>query len=230
MTIRLYDLAGADERCRFSPFCWRTRLALAHKGLEVETIPWRFTDKAKLPETSNGRVPVIVDGDRVVHDSWAIAEYLEDQYPDSPSLFPAGAGRPVALFLNTWADTVLNPAVAKLVVSDITDCLHAEDLPYFRSSREKRFGMPLEQVTADRDAALPGFRKLLEPLRQPLRRVPFLGGEAPAYADMIVFGAFQWARVVSPFELLAADDPVAAWRERMLDLHGGLARAVPGRG
>ncbi|NYZ15063.1 glutathione S-transferase family protein [Azospirillum sp. RWY-5-1] len=230
MTIRLYDLAGADERCRFSPFCWRTRLALAHKGLEVETIPWRFTDKAKLPEPSNGRVPVIVDGDRVVHDSWAIAEYLEDQYPDSPSLFPAGAGRPVALFLNTWADTVLNPAVAKLVVSDITDRLHAADLTYFRMSREKRFGMPLEQVTAERDAALPGFRKLLEPLRQPLRRVPFLGGEAPAYADMIVFGAFQWARVVSPFELLAADDPVAAWRERMLDLHGGLARAVPGRG
>lgn len=230
MPIRLYDLAGADERCRFSPFCWRARLALAHKGLEVETIPWRFSDKAKLPELSNGRVPVIVDGDRVVHDSWAIAEYLEDRHPDRPSLFPAGAGRPVTLFLNTWTDTVLNPAVATLVVSDIPGCLHADDLPYFRSSREKRFGMTLEQVTAEREAALPGFRKLLEPLRQPLRRAPFLGGEAPAYADMIVFGSFQWARVVSAFELLAADDPVAAWRERMLDLHGGLARAVPGRG
>lgn len=230
MTIRLYDLAGADEHCRFSPFCWRTRLALAHKGLEVEAVPWRFNEKGKLPERSNGRVPVIVDGDRVVHDSWAIAEYLEDRYPDRPALFPAGAGRPVALFLNTWADTVLNPAVARMVVSDIPDRLHPDDLTYFRTSREQRFGMPLEQVTADRDSALPAFRKLLEPLRQPLRHVPFLGGEAPAYADMIVFGSFQWARVVSAFQLLAEDDPVAAWRERMLDLYGGLARAVAGRG
>jgi len=34
MTIVLHDLTGADDR-RFSPNCWRTRMALAHKGLEV---------------------------------------------------------------------------------------------------------------------------------------------------------------------------------------------------
>jgi hypothetical protein len=37
MARTLYDLAGADPDLRFSPYCWRTRLALAHKGLEVET-------------------------------------------------------------------------------------------------------------------------------------------------------------------------------------------------
>ena len=41
MTFRLYDLAGADPDRRFSPYCWRTRLALAHKELPVETVPWR---------------------------------------------------------------------------------------------------------------------------------------------------------------------------------------------
>jgi glutathione S-transferase len=45
MSMILYDLAGADPDLRFSPFCWRTRFALAHKGLPVETIPWRFTEK-----------------------------------------------------------------------------------------------------------------------------------------------------------------------------------------
>jgi hypothetical protein len=30
-----------------------------------------------------------------------------------------------------------------------------------------------------------------------------LGGDAPNYADYIVFGPFQWARVVGPFKLLA---------------------------
>ena len=48
MTIQLYDLAGADENLRFSPFCWRARMALAHKGLAYETIPWRYSDKAKI--------------------------------------------------------------------------------------------------------------------------------------------------------------------------------------
>ena len=38
MGRKLYDLVGEDPACRFSPFCWRSRLALAHKGLDVETI------------------------------------------------------------------------------------------------------------------------------------------------------------------------------------------------
>ena len=43
--IRMYDLAGADPARRFSPYCWRIRMALAHKNLSVETIPWRYCDK-----------------------------------------------------------------------------------------------------------------------------------------------------------------------------------------
>ena len=61
--------------------CGALGLALAPKGLAVETVPWRFTEKDKLPQPNRGRVPVIVDGDRVVHDSSAIAEYLETHKP-----------------------------------------------------------------------------------------------------------------------------------------------------
>ena len=68
MAITMYDLAGTEADRRFSPFCWRTRMALAHKGLEVETVPWRFTEKDKLPAPNEGRVPVIVDGGKTVHD------------------------------------------------------------------------------------------------------------------------------------------------------------------
>ena len=38
------------------------------------------------------------------------------------------------------------------------------------------------------------------------------------------------ARAISDFELLAADDPVAAWRGRLLDRFGGLARNSPAYG
>ena len=71
---------------------------------------------------------------------------------------------------------------------------------------------------------MPAFRASLDPLRRTVERQPFVSGEAPAYADYTVFGAFQWARSMSDFALLAPDDPIHAWRERMLDLYGGLVR------
>jgi glutathione S-transferase len=230
MAITLYDLAGVEADRRFSPFCWRTRMALAHKGLEVETVPWRFTEKDMLPQPNGGRVPVIVDGGQVVHDSSTIAEYLENRYPDRPTLFPSEAGQALTRFIQNWTETVLQPGLIGFVVLDIHRHIGPEDQAYFRRSREERFGRTLEEVVRDRDARLPAFRESLTPLRRTVERQDFLSGTAPAYADYIVFGAFQWARAVSDYNLLAADDSVAAWRGRMLDLFGGLARKSPAYG
>src|SRR5580658_5771045 len=110
MAITLYDLAGADENRRFSPYCWRTKMALAHKGLDVATIQWRFTDKTVIAPLGSERVPVIIDNGRPVNDSWTIVNYLEDSYPERPSLFGGTGGRASARFINAWADNVLNPA------------------------------------------------------------------------------------------------------------------------
>ena len=52
--LRMYDLAAAEPERRFSPYCWRSRLALAHKDLPVETIPWRFTEKEVLSPSRVG--------------------------------------------------------------------------------------------------------------------------------------------------------------------------------
>lgn len=230
MTITLYDLAGAEPNRRFSPFCWRARMALAHKGLAVETVPWGFTEKDRLPEPNAGRVPVIVDGGTVVHDSTAIADYLEEHYADRPTLFGGETGRALARFVQNWTETVLQAGIIPLVVLDIHRHSRPQDQNYFRRSREERFGKILEEVVRDREARLPAFRVSLDPLRRTVERQDFISGNAPAYADYIVFGAFQWARAISDFELLAADDPVRARRGRMLDLYGGLARRTPAYG
>jgi glutathione S-transferase len=223
----LYDLAGAEPERRFSPYCWRTRMALAHKGLPVRTVPWRFTDKDVIAFTGQGRVPVLVDGETAVHDSWTIALYLEEHYPDRPSLFHGSDAMAVTRFVNSWADRVLVPMVATLILVDIHDHLHDKDRAYFRASREKAFGKPLEEVMAERDARVVSFRQTLEPLRATLRAQPFIAGDAPAYADYIPFGVLQWARAISPFPLLDAGDPVFAWRDRLLDAFDGLARTAP---
>ena len=230
MAITMYDLCGAEADRRFSPFCWRAKMALAHKGLAVETVPWRFTEKDKLPKPNDGRVPVIVDVGRVVHDSSAIADYLEQQYPDRPPLFSGESGRGLTRFVQNWTETVLQVGLIRLVLLDIYRHIGPADQAYFRKSREERFGMTMEEFVGDRDARLPAFRASLDPLRRTVERQDFVSGNAPAYADYIVFGAFQWARAISDYELLAEGDPVRAWRGRMLDLFGGLAGRAPAYG
>ncbi|HTZ77515.1 MAG TPA: glutathione S-transferase family protein [Stellaceae bacterium] len=224
MTITLFDLAGAEPDRRFSPYCWRTRLALAHKRLPVETLPWRFTEKERIAPSGQGRVPVIIDADKWIADSWAIANYLEDTYPDRASLFGGEGGRALARFFNSWVDAVLQPIAVRLVVLDIWQHVDERDKAYFRKSREERFGMPLEQVQADRDQRVKELWQALTPARMTLERQKFLGGDTPLYPDYILAGMFLWTRGVSEFPLLESGDPIAAWRERMLDLYGGLAR------
>jgi glutathione S-transferase len=228
MTLKLFELVGTDVGRPFSPFCWRTRMALAHKGLSAESIPWCFTEKDAIAPHKSEKVPVLLDGENSVADSWAIANYLEDRYPDRPSLFGGPGGRAMGRMINWWGDIAVVGGMFPLIVADIPPHLKPVDAAYFRRSREARFGKPLEEVVAGRDKAVEGFRRALDPMRLTLKTQPFLGGDAPNYADYIVFGAFQWARVVSPFKLLAAEDPLHAWREKLLDAFDGLARKSPG--
>lgn len=228
MTLRLFELVGTDASRPFSPFCWRTRLALAHKGLSAESIPWRFTEKQAIAPMGAEKVPVLLDGDKSIVDSWVIANYLEDAYPDRPSLFGGEGGRAMGRMINWWGDIAIIGGIFPHIIAEIPGHLAPVDAAYFRKTREARFGKPLEDVMAGRDGTVAGFRKSLEPLRQTLKAQAFLGGEAPNYADYIVFGGFQWARVISPFRLLEADDPVYAWREKLLDAFDCLARKSPG--
>jgi hypothetical protein len=188
VTIKLFDLAGAEPDRRFSPYCWRTKLALAHKGLTVEMIPWRLSETHAVEMSGQRRVPVLLDGDKVVSDSWTIAEYLEDTYQHRPFLFGSAEARASTRFINSWADTVVNGALVRLLLTDIYAHLHEKDRRYFRESREKRFGMPLEEVSADRDTRVVGSVKVwnrLEPSSRLSPTLPEAGRSMPttSYSD-----------------------------------------------
>jgi len=228
MGITLYELAGAEEDRRFSPYCWRIVLALKHKGLDFEGVAWRFTDKNTIAFAGTDKVPVLVDGDAAIHDSPTIAAYLEKTYPNRPSLFGGPEAQALSRFTVDWTDLVLQPALFRLIVADIPPLLEPMDAEYFRRTREARVGMKLEEFCADKEPKLDALRQVLAPLRRTLTNQPFLSGAVPAWADYTVFGAFQWARCVSPLKLLTEDDAVYQWRERMLDLHDGLARKAKG--
>jgi glutathione S-transferase len=90
--LRLY-------RAPFSTNVERVALALAYKGLEVESVVISYEDRSPVIEVSGqGLVPVLVDGDEVIPDSVRILRHLEAKWPDPP-LFPREATRRAELDL-----------------------------------------------------------------------------------------------------------------------------------
>ena len=223
MSLTLFELRARDGQ-RYSQFSWRATMALAHKGLKAGHKPVRVSDKAALTFSSQDKVPILVDGEDVIADSWRIAEHLESRYPQSPSLFGGDTGHALARFINAWVDRTLIGRLVPLIAADTVPMLDEADALHLRNQFERFFGKPLEDLAAARDKEVVAFRKLLDPARAVMRAQPFLSGANPAYADYILFSLFQWARIVSTFEVLEPKDALAAWRERMLDLFGGLAR------
>ncbi len=228
MPIKLYDLAGAEDDRRFSPYCWRITLALKHKGLDFVSVPWRFTEKDSIAFAGTDKVPVLVDGEVSIHDSPAIAAYLEKAYPDRPSLFGGAEAQALSRFYVDWTDLVLQAGLFRLIVADIPPLLAPIDADYFRQSREARVGSTLEEFCADREPKLAALRQSLGPLRRTLAQQRYLAGGGPAWADYTVFGAFQWARCVSPLKLLDEDDPIHRWRADMLGLFDNFAANAKG--
>ncbi len=223
----LYDLVNARGG-HFSPNSWRTRLALLHKGLPFEVKDVRFGEIAGIrPDGDKLTIPTVGHADRLVTDSWAIAQYLDATFPDSPRLIPAGAEGQVLKFFQYWVQTTIHGGIARLILKDLHDSLAVSDQAYFRASREKMYKTTLEELQAGREERVDAFRKSLQPLRLALAEGPFVCGQQPGYADYLAFGGFMWARVSSPFALLAEDDVVHAWRERCLDLYGGAGRREP---
>jgi glutathione S-transferase len=228
MALVLYELGGRDD-ARYSLFSWRTRLALAHKGLSAELRPVQISDKAAIAFSGQTKVPILVDGDRVVFDSWTIAEHLEDHHGGA-SLFGGAVGRGLARTLNAWVDRQIVAAAAPVIAPDVVEIVDDADAAHIRAAMETGFRTTLEALRAARDERLTEFRRRLDPARQALKVQPFLSGAAPAYADYVLFSVFQWGRIAATVALLdPADAPMVAWQTRLLDLFDGAARSAPAR-
>ena len=226
MTRLLYALCGADAECRFSPHVWKVVMALSHKGLDFEEVPTPFTTIKSRESGFSPTVPLLNDGGHLVRDSFDIALYLEDKYSGGPSLFKGEGGKTLSRSIEGYTQFVIQSALAKIIVKDIHDLLAPVDQAYFRPSREARHGRTLEEVEATSEVEIAAFPAKLDPIRHVLKFQPWLGGEGPLFADYILFGALQWARVVSPKPILRDDDPVRDWFERCLDLYDGRGRAT----
>lgn len=223
--IQLWELRGKGDR-RYSLFSWRTRMALRHKGLEFQSTPVAMSDKDAIAFSGGKTVPVIKDGETVVRDSWRIAEYLEDKYPERPSLFGGAVGRGVTQTFNTWVDRAIVPAMMPVIVADVHERVDPADEQYFRRQFEGFLKSTLEEARSRAPQAQERLKHVLAPLEAALKRQPFVCGAGPAYADYILFSVVQWARAMSPRVIFDTSDALYSWRERILDLYDAFARNI----
>lgn len=227
MAIQLYDLAGKDPDIMFSPFCWRVRMALLHKGLDFELIPWRFAEKETIAESGHSAVPVIKDGDKWIGDSWEIIKYLDTQYPDLPTLLSGSEGRAHAQLVLELCGSLVFPAVIPIAVYQAYKILDEASQPYFRESREAMFGTSLEQLNANPQAGKAGLVQALNPFDALLQTSNFIGGDQPTYADYALFGILKWADIVSSYRPIDDTSFVGRWFVRLENMYDGHAKNVP---
>jgi len=103
-----------------SPFCRKVRLSLAEKRIEVKLTDERYWEKDAdfLRRNPAGKVPVLRMGQRLMSDSAAICEYLEEVHP-SPPLLPKGPeARLEVRRLVGWFDGKFNDEVTSKLVGE----------------------------------------------------------------------------------------------------------------
>lgn len=222
----LYELCGADRELLFSPYCWRVRLALAHKGLDFHSRPIRFGEKAAIEFSGQKLVPVLVDDGQSVHDSIVIFSYLDARYPQRP-LLGDGAAAERARLVERLSFHALRMPLLKILLLRAYQACAEEDRDYFRSSREQAFGMPLEEM-ADPQGGEQQLRQALAPLEAWLGDKPYLEGDEAGACDYLVAGMLLWAWClgVQPW---AEESAVGAWFTRIRQAyerdHGPIKRA-----
>ena len=159
------------HRIPFSTNVERVSLALAHKALEVEWVDVDPTDRSELVRLSGQElVPVLEHDGRVLADSPAILEYLEERYPEPPLLPRNPAKRAEVRVFCDWFNRVWKRPPNLYVVE--------EEKPEPDQER-------LAELGGGISASLPLFEDLLEGR-------DFLWGEL-SLADLTAFPFLKYA-------------------------------------
>ena len=90
-------------------------------------------------------------------ESWEIAEYLDDQYPERPLLFSGDSMKVLTKFLDSWVWAAAIRPWFYCYILDYHDQALPQDQPYVRESRQTLSlgGRRLEEVQAGREERLP---------------------------------------------------------------------------
>lgn len=185
-------------RAPYSTNVERVALALAHKGLDVESIVISYDDRTEVEQVSGqGLVPVIDDEGEIVIDSTRILGYLDERYPE-PAIFPAEPGRRAEMdvFID-WFNEIWKGAPNTIELE---------------LSSEEPDQEVIESEGRRMQTALGLFERMLDGRE-------YLMGDEVSAADFAVFPFVKYARLRDP-----ADDELF---HRILELHQRLGSEHP---
>jgi len=115
-----------------SPFCRKVRLTLAEKKIEIELVEERYWEQGQefLRRNPAGKVPVLRHDGRILSESQAICEYLEETVP-TPALMPREPGaRYEVRRLCAWFDDKFHADVtSKLLYERVNKKLMGQGYP-----------------------------------------------------------------------------------------------------
>ena len=225
----LYELDAINKQY-FSPYTWRIIMSLHHKGLYLDTkrVQVKFSDKSLISHKGFKTVPVLEDGDIWTGESLKIAKYLEEAYPDKPSLFGGKEQMELTSIINNILDPKILSILARIIVADVYKVLQPDDKNYFRETREKMLNKKIEDIDIESKKYITFLQKELNPFRRIIKDNNYFTGDKPMYCDYLLFGFFMWARNTSSKQILDRDDLLWHWRDRMLNLFDGFAKKSNG--
>ena len=190
------------------------RYALNFKGIPYKTEWVDYPDIEPLcknlgiPPTSKNAdgsdrytLPAIHDPSTGVYisDSMLIAEYLEKTYPDTPQLFPHHTIALQTMFEVAFGGSL--DALWSFIILATSAKLRPRGAEYYRRTREKAFGKPIEDIAPTGDAAIAQWAKFKDGLGKVDEWYaksggdgPFLLGETPSWGDIIVVSYLVWLR------------------------------------
>ncbi|MCT7951703.1 glutathione S-transferase family protein [Ancylothrix sp. C2] len=187
-----------------SHYSEKVRLILDYKGLQyrkIEVTPG--VGQLEVYRLSGQRqLPVLKDGNIVIADSTAIAQYLDQQYPDRP-LYPSDAKeRALTTILEEWADESIGQKSRKVLFSGLSQdqrfrsaLLPAATPDFLKNLVEavpsdilKTLGIGLGATPEAVSSATDSIKQSLEALCTILKEVPYLLGNTPTVADFAVAG------------------------------------------
>lgn len=115
-----------------SPFCRKVRLSLAEKKIECELLEERYweQDPDFMRRNPAGKVPILKIDGKILTESAAICEYLEEMHPD-PALMPKGpeARHEVRRLVGWFDDKFHSEVTSKLLYERVNRKVHGTGYP-----------------------------------------------------------------------------------------------------
>ncbi|CAO0797541.1 unnamed protein product [Mucor circinelloides] len=215
----------------WSPNTCKTRYALNLKNVPYETKWVNFDDiKTVIPAITKSdkrpTVPIIVHNGKPVVDSWHIAHYLEEQFPNNPSLFHGNVA--THKFFQHYSDKHINSAIYRLVLLEIQRSTGDQELQdWFRKDREAGMrGKTLEQFAGDANENIAKLKTGIALVSAHLREFLFVTGERPGWADVALLSHLTFLVALKPEifeEHVLCDENIRAWWNRTEYIRNGVA-------